>query len=118
MKKYLFLVLVLTLLALPLPAATTSTIVKDGVTFTFDHAYEYGTFANGDYWVVGPVTITAITPEFSGGRNGWQVNPAVSAYHGWDSRNSLYDATKVPALPYTSSSLESICHSILSSVYV
>ena len=55
-----------------------------GITFTFDKNYETGTFANGDYWVIGPVKITAISPAYSGGKNGWEVNPKVSGAQGLD----------------------------------
>ncbi|MBI5536805.1 MAG: hypothetical protein HY898_29055 [Deltaproteobacteria bacterium] len=41
---------------------TTSSISQNGVTWTFDRPYEYGTYANGDFWVKGPVVITSITP--------------------------------------------------------
>ena len=36
-----------------------------GITWTFDGDYTTGQYANGDYWVVGPVNITAITPDFT-----------------------------------------------------
>ncbi|MEN9921466.1 MAG: hypothetical protein RLZZ517_444 [Candidatus Parcubacteria bacterium] len=38
-------------------------ITQFSITWYFDKCYQYGTFANGDYWVVGPVVITKITPE-------------------------------------------------------
>ena len=43
-----------------------------GITWTFDKnistdgapgTYQYGTFANGDYWIKGPVNLIGITPE-------------------------------------------------------
>jgi len=43
-------------------AATTNQISQFGITWTFDKAYEYGQFANGDYWVVGPIKIIGINP--------------------------------------------------------
>jgi len=33
-----------------------------GITWTFDRPAECGKFVNGDWWVVGPVTVTAVTP--------------------------------------------------------
>ncbi len=45
------------------PTGTTTTITQYGITWTFDQEYEYGQFANGDYWVLGPVTITRIEPD-------------------------------------------------------
>ena len=44
------------------PAGTASSISKDGITWTFSQAVPVGQFVNGDYYVVGPVTITAIDP--------------------------------------------------------
>jgi len=41
----------------------TSSITRFGITWHFDREYEYGNFSNGDYWIVGPVTITKIEPE-------------------------------------------------------
>lgn len=41
----------------------TRIISQYGITWTFDTEYEYGQFANGDYWVLGPVTITRIEPD-------------------------------------------------------
>ncbi|MEM7235126.1 MAG: hypothetical protein AAF517_23310 [Planctomycetota bacterium] len=55
-----------------------STITQHGVTWEFDGEYPAGRFANGDYWVVGPVTIVRIDPpSVSGSRiqNGSQINP-------------------------------------------
>lgn len=46
-------------------AAETSTVTsltKDGVTWTFSQPVVAGQFVNGDYYVIGPVTITAISP--------------------------------------------------------
>ncbi len=39
------------------------TVENTGITFHFDGDYTTGTFANGDPWVVGPVTITRIEPD-------------------------------------------------------
>ena len=44
------------------PAGTASSITKDGITWTFSEPVPVGQFVNGDYFVVGPVTITAIDP--------------------------------------------------------
>src|SRR5882762_2847782 len=65
--------------ALAAHAASTTSVTQYGITFTFDQAYPYGKFANGDYWVVpnspgGKVRIVSMTPDYNG-RNGWEVNP-------------------------------------------
>lgn len=106
--RRIFLILVLLLLShvfLPYRAIASaeSSVTKNGITFYFDKSYEVGTFSNGDYWVLGPVTITAMSPAFNGTLNGWQVNPAVSAKQGLDGRvTGTYDGSLVPSLPYTS----------------
>ncbi|MHC4682155.1 MAG: hypothetical protein ACYTEK_26110, partial [Planctomycetota bacterium] len=55
-------------------------ITQFGITWTFDKDHLVGRFANGDYWVVGPVTIIGIAPASVeiGGRviNGSMVNPS------------------------------------------
>jgi len=38
-------------------------VTQWGITWTFDTYYRVGKFCNGDFWVVGPVTITGITPR-------------------------------------------------------
>ena len=86
----------------------TSSITQYGVTWTFDTDYEYGQFANGDYWVVpntpgGTVTITSITPTPTGGRNGFEINPMPGDKQPYDSRmepgGSSYNPALQPALP-------------------
>ncbi len=41
---------------------TTDTISRHGITWTFAEPVEYGRFVNGDYWVVGPLTVIDIDP--------------------------------------------------------
>jgi hypothetical protein len=61
-----------------------------GITWTFDRDYAVGQFANGDYWVVGPVTIIGIDPpslEVEGRvTNGSMANPSprLGAKQGYD----------------------------------
>jgi hypothetical protein len=67
-----------------------SSITQFGITWTFDQAYPTGQFANGDYWVVGPVQIVDITPRSTveaSGRiiNGSMLNPAIQTAQGFDS---------------------------------
>ena len=79
-----------------------SSVSQWGITFTFDKSYECGNFANGDWWVVGPVTLTAISPNASGGRNGWEVNPQAgkTALDYRISTAGSYSASGMPSLPY------------------
>ncbi len=66
-------------------------ISQFGITWTFDKDYPVGQFANGDYWVVGPVTIIAIDPPSveRDGRivHGSMVNPSprLGQTQGYDS---------------------------------
>lgn len=41
---------------------TATSLTQHGITWHFDREYHYGQFANGDYWVVGPVKIIHIDP--------------------------------------------------------
>jgi hypothetical protein len=93
-------------------AATCTFISQYGITWTFDKAYECGQFANSDYWVVGPVTILSITPDFDGNHHGWQSNPMPGYPQGFDSRASTFDPKLVPSLPYNAKPGESIVKSI------
>ena len=63
---------------------TTTNITQYNITWYFSEPVQYGQFANGDYWVIGPVTITNITPEFNGINHGWEVNPGYSGPQGFD----------------------------------
>lgn len=44
------------------PAEYAMEITQFGITWYFDREYQTGRFANGDYWVIGPVTIVFINP--------------------------------------------------------
>ncbi len=72
-------------------AIAATSVPKDGFTWIWREDRQVGQYANGDWWVVGPVTITAITPAsairadaLTGGGtfnrkiNGTVVNPRVS----------------------------------------
>ncbi|NLF29872.1 MAG: hypothetical protein GX591_03170, partial [Planctomycetes bacterium] len=91
---------VLLALAAAAGAATTTQISQFGITWTFAQPVECGQFANGDWWVVGPVDIVAIDPaSFDAGGyviNGSMINPVPeSQQQGFDSRVGV---TYVPAL--------------------
>ena len=76
------------LAAADLPLQTS--VTKDGITWTFDHAVPVGQFVNGDIYVVGTVTVTAITPApqtSSPYMNGSVLNlPASNGKSGFDQR--------------------------------
>ena len=58
-----------------------------GITWTFEKPARVGQFVNGDWYVVGPVTISAITPEPKDGRNGSCLNITNGEKAGFDSRH-------------------------------
>ena len=93
-------------------AENTSSISQHGITWTFDKEYKYGQFVNGDYWVVGPVTIVGIDPASTNiaGRtmNGAMINPNgdndnsgddTSNTHGFDSLAGGFDGSLNVARP-------------------
>lgn len=105
----------------PVAAASTGALIASctqvqqyEVTFVLDRAYPCGQFANGDYWVaptadsLGKVKVLSISPAFSSGRNGFEVNPTLVERQGFDSRASNYLRTLVPVLPYSASPNQSI----------
>jgi hypothetical protein len=108
-----------------LAAATTSSISQHGITWTFSQPVTYGQFVNGDYWVVGPVTVASVSPAPSVAppdevnnlgtnqwgdtglqsnttrRNGSMVVMTPGASQGYDSRGVTYDAATSISFPYT-----------------
>ncbi len=70
-----------------------SSVSQHGITWYFDQEYEVGRYANGDWWVLGPVTITRITPESEevDGRwlNGTMLNP-LGAGQAYDSSANAF----------------------------
>ena len=72
---------------------TANSITRDEITWTFDQAYQVGQFVNGDWWVVGPVTIASITkPHSTLGLDGSMVNPMPTDQHGYHSPLNGYVA--------------------------
>jgi len=111
--KYLLIAILLVCLARPLWGVDRqSRISQFGITWTFDKDYSVGQFANGDYWVVGPVTITGISPvsvEVNGRTiNGSMINPSPrlknkqgydSAMYGRYAKPEYYEASLNVARP-------------------
>ena len=95
----------------PSLAAPASSITHYGVTWTFDKAYEAGQFATGDWWVVGPVNVTAVTPAPAAGRNGSAVNPR-GGRQGYDNRGGEYDTTDNVSFPRTLQADQSLVSSV------
>ncbi len=89
-------------------AEEVSSVSKNDLTWYFSEPAEVGQYANGDYWVVGPVTIDSITPHFDGSVYGWEVNPVAEGGQGLAQDCGGFDASLVPDVPYTASPGESI----------
>lgn len=86
--------------ATTLQAGSVSSVSRFGVTWTFDREVEAGRFANGDWWVKGPVTVTKITPESVEGMHGSMLNPPINRDLAFDSRmkRNAYNAEANVAL--------------------
>jgi hypothetical protein len=101
-KKYFLAAIIL----LPAPHALKAnlTISRHSVSWTVEGTPQNGTYANGDPWVVGPITIVEIDPKPSTGRNGTILNPTLGSSQGFDDRigtrspynDALNQGTKLP----------------------
>lgn len=121
--------LILAVLAIQITAVVCSagesrrSIEQHGITWTFERAVPCGQFITGDWWVVGPVTITAITPapgpaeERTKGktktrfgeqalnnkdlrmRHGSAIIASCGPKQGYDSRHPAYDPSLSVRLP-------------------
>jgi hypothetical protein len=77
-------------------------ISQHGITWTFNRPAPVGRFVNGDYYIVGNVTVVSITPKPEEGRNGSVLNlPPYPGRSGFDSRvkQGRYDAGLRASLP-------------------
>lgn len=87
--------------------ATTNSLTQYGITWYFSTSVTYGQFANGDYWVLSPVTVTNITPQFSwsGGhaKNGSELDPGVGDYLFGNQGYDNYINTNYNAITYVAS---------------
>lgn len=122
-KKAAFSAFIL-IVAATLDARGANSVFHQGVTWTFSADRQTGQFANGEPWVVGPVTITNINPNpsqsTSGVENGSMKNPIPATRWGFESHADVknpalsYDASKNVALqlPLTLSGNDALCSSI------
>jgi len=84
--------------------ALTDTVTRHRITWKFSEKARVGRFINGDYYVVGPVTVTEIDPPAADGKNGSILNlplsPGISPFdrRAPGGRGKGYEAirTKVP----------------------
>jgi len=99
--------------------ALAESVSQYGITWRFDRPARVGRFVTGDRYVVGPVTVTAISPEPKGGRNGSCLNLKAQEKAGFDDRIPFgrYDASLFLSPPIRlkpgDSLLSSISHETL-----
>lgn len=76
--------------------ARAQSISRHGITWHFDREVTYGQFANGDYWVLGPVTVVGIDPVSvnNGGviDHGSMLNPTQGDIQGFTTRQGTFSA--------------------------
>lgn len=84
----------------PAFAEPATSVTQYGITWTFDKAHETGQFASGDPWVVGPVTITSVSPEPTGTRNGSCLDPQPNK-QGYDDRGGEFAPDDQVSFPAT-----------------
>jgi len=87
----------------------TTQVSQYDVSWVFSNSYQVGRFANGDWWVVGPIVLQdiSVVPELgfpttpAEGRNGFMINlhAGPGAEHAFDSRAPYYNADLQPDLP-------------------
>lgn len=70
-------------------------VYQYGITWTFDANEVIGQFANRDFWAVGPINVTVISPAYNAGRNGSMINPHTNYNTGLDDRVSYNSSLNV-----------------------
>ncbi|MGB2824599.1 MAG: hypothetical protein WBF17_26730, partial [Phycisphaerae bacterium] len=70
-----------------------------GVVWRLGARARAGKYVNGDWWVVGPVTVEGVRPAPAAGRSGSVVNPPAGKRQGYDDRISGYDAALAATFP-------------------
>jgi len=107
-----FLVAVLSLTA-NATAATSQQVSQYGITWTFSAPAQVGQFVNGDWWVIGPVTVSSVSPAPANGRHGSVLNPPAGRDVGYDSRFPYnYNAALRASFPLTMNPGDSLVSTI------
>ena len=84
-------------------------LTSNGITWTFDReltltgassTYQYGTYCNGDYWVVGPATIISQSPSWNGSSGGTELNCIPDGTHQGLTGSTYYTASRNIASTY------------------
>ena len=73
--------------------STTTSITQYGITWKFSTPVKYGQFVSGDFWVIGPVTLSSVSPAPLSGNNGSMINPIPGGMQGLDSGAGRYDSS-------------------------
>ncbi len=72
----------------------TDSLSQHGITWHFAAEVPYGRFVTGDYWVQGPITVTAVEPGATSS-NGWQLNGSMlnppNGRQAYDSRTTHWN---------------------------
>ena len=68
-----------------------TTLSQYGIIWTFSKPVLAGRFVTGDWWVVGPVEVSSVSPAPKDGLNGSVVNPKAGDKQGYDKRVVHYD---------------------------
>jgi len=113
--KRLAILSILLATATALAATKASNVTQHHITWTFDKEHKIGQFVNGDWWVIGPVNIVAITNDLSDMKfadpetpevSGSMVNPVVDRTNihtetnqGYDERHQNYHTELNAAMP-------------------
>jgi hypothetical protein len=74
-------------------------IAQYGITWRFAEPAQAGRFVTGDWWVVGPVTVSSVEPAPAAERHGSVVNPPAGATQGYDARIAGFDPSLRAAFP-------------------
>ncbi|HLU47636.1 MAG TPA: hypothetical protein VK116_06120, partial [Planctomycetota bacterium] len=75
-----------------------TSITRGGITWNFSAPALTGQYVNGDWWVVGPVTIQSTSPSWDGRHHGSSINPRYGPRQGLDGRFA-YDAALRVSFP-------------------
>jgi len=102
MKKTSFLLICLMSFSTVAFAEKVSSISEFGITWTFDRPYESGHFANGDSWVVGPVSVINIDPP-SVNKDGRVMNGSMLNVSSRLKARQGFDSGKGSPAPYDAS---------------
>ena len=86
---------------------TASSLTQYGITWNFSSPVQYGQFFNGDYFVIGPVTVSSVTSSTET-ISGSQVNPVPSAGQGLASTGLDYEPTMAASFPLALSAGDSL----------